>query len=248
MLTGWVIIPVALAYIGALFAMAYYADQRADSGRSLIANPYIYALSLGVYATAWTFYGSVGRAAADGVGFLPIYLGSDADDRAVVDGDAQDHPHQQGQPDHLARRLRRLALRQERAARRPGDRHRGRRHHSVHLAAVEGGLQQLHDPGPLPGDRDAGARGGGADRRRHGVLGGAAPGRVHHPLRHAPSRRLRAPRGHGRGDRLRVARQAGRLPRRRHLRHLRHLRRLRRHLRAGRRERAARAAARAARR
>ena len=37
--------------------------------------PYIYSLSLGVYATAWTFYGSVGRAAADGVGFLPIYLG-----------------------------------------------------------------------------------------------------------------------------------------------------------------------------
>ena len=25
--------------------------------------------------TAWTFYGSVGRAATDGVGFLPIYLG-----------------------------------------------------------------------------------------------------------------------------------------------------------------------------
>ena len=75
MLTGWVIVPVALAYIGALFALAYYADQRADSGRSLIANPTIYALSLGVYATAWTFYGSVGRAAANGVGFLPIYLG-----------------------------------------------------------------------------------------------------------------------------------------------------------------------------
>ena len=75
MLTVWVIVPVALAYIGALFALAYYADQRADSGRSLIANPTIYALSLGVYATAWTFYGSVGRAAANGVGFLPIYLG-----------------------------------------------------------------------------------------------------------------------------------------------------------------------------
>ena len=61
MLNGWVIIPVALAYLGALFALAYYADQRADRGRSLIANPYIYALSLAVYATAWTFYGSVGR-------------------------------------------------------------------------------------------------------------------------------------------------------------------------------------------
>ena len=75
MLQGWVIIPVALAYLGVLFAIAYYGDQRADRGRSIIANPYIYALSLGVYATAWTFYGSVGRAAGDGVGFLPIYIG-----------------------------------------------------------------------------------------------------------------------------------------------------------------------------
>src|SRR5512143_2402344 len=75
MLQSWVIIPVSLAYIGILFAIARYGDMRADQGRSIIANPYIYALSLGVYATAWTFYGSVGRAAADGVGFLPIYIG-----------------------------------------------------------------------------------------------------------------------------------------------------------------------------
>src|SRR5512138_3420732 len=75
MLHSWVIIPVSLAYLGILFAIAYHGDKRADAGRSIIANPYIYALSLGVYATAWTFYGSVGRAAADGVGFLPIYIG-----------------------------------------------------------------------------------------------------------------------------------------------------------------------------
>ncbi len=75
MLHSWVIVPAALAYLGLLFAIAYYGDQRADRGRSIIANPYIYSLSLGVYATAWTFYGSVGRAAGDGVGFLPIYVG-----------------------------------------------------------------------------------------------------------------------------------------------------------------------------
>ncbi|HEY6610394.1 MAG TPA: sensor histidine kinase, partial [Pseudomonas sp.] len=60
---------------GILFAIAYWGDKRADAGRSIIANPYIYALSMAVYATSWTFYGSVGRAAASGVGFLPIYLG-----------------------------------------------------------------------------------------------------------------------------------------------------------------------------
>ena len=75
MLKGWIIVCASFAYIGFLFAIAYYADKRADQGRSLIATPYIYALSLGVYATAWTFYGSVGRAASDGVGFLPIYIG-----------------------------------------------------------------------------------------------------------------------------------------------------------------------------
>ena len=75
MLQGHLIVLVAFAYLGLLFGIAYYADYRADAGRSIIDNPFIYALSLAVYATAWTFYGSVGRAASDGIGFLPIYLG-----------------------------------------------------------------------------------------------------------------------------------------------------------------------------
>jgi Na+/proline symporter/nitrogen-specific signal transduction histidine kinase len=75
MLNGTTIVVASFTYIGFLFAIAWYADGRAEKGRSLISSPYVYALSLGVYATAWTFYGSVGRAAKDGVGFLPIYLG-----------------------------------------------------------------------------------------------------------------------------------------------------------------------------
>jgi len=75
MLHGSIIIFTSFAYLGLLFAIAYYADKRADAGRPVIASPYVYSLSLAVYATAWTFYGSVGRAAADGVGFLPIYIG-----------------------------------------------------------------------------------------------------------------------------------------------------------------------------
>src|SRR6187431_2417780 len=75
MLQGWVIVLASFGYIGMLFAIAYYADTRKEAGRSVIANPWIYSLSLAVYATAWTFYGSVGRAASDGVGFLPIYIG-----------------------------------------------------------------------------------------------------------------------------------------------------------------------------
>lgn len=75
MFTGALIVVVSFAYVGLLFAIAYYGDKRADAGRSIIANPYIYTLSLAVYCTSWTFYGSVGRAATSGVGFLPIYLG-----------------------------------------------------------------------------------------------------------------------------------------------------------------------------
>ena len=75
MLETWVVIFIPFAYLALLFAIAYYADQRADAGRSVINSPYIYSLSLAVYATAWTFYGSVGRAAENGVGFLPIYIG-----------------------------------------------------------------------------------------------------------------------------------------------------------------------------
>ncbi|HZL04449.1 MAG TPA: histidine kinase, partial [Coriobacteriia bacterium] len=75
MLETPVILVVSFAYLGLLFAIAYWGDKRAAAGRSIIARPSIYALSLAVYATSWTFYGSVGRAASTGVGFLPIYLG-----------------------------------------------------------------------------------------------------------------------------------------------------------------------------
>ena len=75
MLQGWIIVLASFAYLGVLFAIAYYGDKRADAGASIINSPTIYALSLAVYATSWTFYGSVGRAAVSGIGFLPIYLG-----------------------------------------------------------------------------------------------------------------------------------------------------------------------------
>jgi Na+/proline symporter/signal transduction histidine kinase len=75
MLEAPVLITVSLLYLGLLFAVAWWGDKRADQGRSLIASPTIYALSMAVYCTTWTFYGSVGRAAVSGIGFLPVYLG-----------------------------------------------------------------------------------------------------------------------------------------------------------------------------
>ena len=75
MLPGWLIVGVSFFYLLILFAVAYYGDRRADQGRSIIANSWIYGLSLAVYCTAWTYFGSVGRAASGGVLFLPTYLG-----------------------------------------------------------------------------------------------------------------------------------------------------------------------------
>ncbi|GAB4188453.1 MAG: ATP-binding protein [Roseiflexaceae bacterium] len=75
MLQGWVIVTISLLYLALLFAIASYGDRRADQGRSIISSPLVYALSLAVYCTSWTFYGSVGRAAVAGLNFLPIYLG-----------------------------------------------------------------------------------------------------------------------------------------------------------------------------
>ena len=72
--TFWVAL-LGVGYVLGLFAIAYAADRARRRGRSPVDNPWVYSLSLAVYCTSWTFYGSVGRAAAQGLGFLPIYLG-----------------------------------------------------------------------------------------------------------------------------------------------------------------------------
>ena len=69
------VIGCSLAYISLLFLIAWWVDKRAERGVSVVNNPYIYALSLAVYCTAWTFFGSVGRATTGGLSFLGVYLG-----------------------------------------------------------------------------------------------------------------------------------------------------------------------------
>ncbi|PKO62326.1 MAG: histidine kinase, partial [Betaproteobacteria bacterium HGW-Betaproteobacteria-18] len=75
MLSPVLVVGASFAYLLLLFAVATFGDWRAAQGRSIIANPWTYALSLAVYCTAWTYFGSVGRAASGGIWFLPIYLG-----------------------------------------------------------------------------------------------------------------------------------------------------------------------------
>ncbi len=75
MLSIELIIGVIFLYILILFTVGYFANVWQEQGRSIISNPFIYSLSIAIYATSWTFYGSVGKAATTGLDFLLVYLG-----------------------------------------------------------------------------------------------------------------------------------------------------------------------------
>src|ERR671915_634234 len=75
MLPGWAVIAVALGYIGLLFVIASYGDRRSQLEPKTRSRLLIYPLSLAIYCTSWTFFGSVGLASRTGFDFLTIYLG-----------------------------------------------------------------------------------------------------------------------------------------------------------------------------
>jgi Na+/proline symporter/signal transduction histidine kinase len=72
---GWLAVFIGLAYVCTLFAVAYYGDRYGKWIMASRLRPVIYALTLGVYCTSWTFFGSVGVASSSGLDFLPIYIG-----------------------------------------------------------------------------------------------------------------------------------------------------------------------------
>jgi len=75
LIPGWILLLVSAGYVGLLFAVAYYGDQRERTPRARWLRTAVYSLALAVYCSSWTFYGAVGTAARTGLGFLPIYLG-----------------------------------------------------------------------------------------------------------------------------------------------------------------------------
>lgn len=85
MFQGWAIVVLAIGYVGALFAVAWFGDRTsvpkaahhtAAGPPTSKARPLLYALSLGVFCTSWTFFGSVGLAATTGFDFIPVYIGA----------------------------------------------------------------------------------------------------------------------------------------------------------------------------
>ncbi len=75
MLDSFSVLIVFCLYMGGLFLTALWVEQRSSEAKSPVDNSIVYSLSLAVYCTAWTYYGSVGKAATSGLLFLPIYLG-----------------------------------------------------------------------------------------------------------------------------------------------------------------------------
>lgn len=72
-MNNYALIAIIIIYLAVLFYIAFLAEKKRQS--KWVNNPYVYTLSLAVYCSAWTYYGSVGIAANSGINFLPIYLG-----------------------------------------------------------------------------------------------------------------------------------------------------------------------------
>ncbi len=145
MLQGWVVIAVALAYIGLLFLIASYGDRARRHGRSgahadsdlpAVAGDLLHLLDLL----------RLGRLRlADGLRVSHHLHRSGADGRAVL---AADHPHRaprQGAEHHVDRRLHRRALRQGATGRGAGGADRHHRDDSLHRAAAQGGVVLARD-------------------------------------------------------------------------------------------------------
>jgi len=71
----WQLFLVGVFYLSLLFLIATATDRQWIP-ESVVRHPLVYTLSLGVYATSWSFYGSVGFAKKEGFNFLTIYLGT----------------------------------------------------------------------------------------------------------------------------------------------------------------------------
>ena len=157
--------------------------RRLACGDGRLRAASIYAMSIAVYCTSWTYYGSVGRASVSGVGLPADLSRPDADLLPRLAAAAQDPAREQGAPHHLDRRLHRLALRQVGGARR----------RSSTVIAVIGtvpyiALQLKAVARKLRHARLSG-RSRVAWRAITALVAAPAAGGVRDPVRHAPHRR-----------------------------------------------------------
>jgi Na+/proline symporter/signal transduction histidine kinase len=69
------VLGIIVLYMGVLFGAALWIERRRKQNRPPFARAMAYSLSLAIYCTTWTYYGSVGKAANSGMMFLGVYLG-----------------------------------------------------------------------------------------------------------------------------------------------------------------------------
>ena len=214
MLHDWGVIAAAFAYIGFLFFVASYGDRLSPTQRGR-ASVLIYPLSLAIYCTSWTFFGSVGFATRTSVDFLAIYLGpilmialgtpllrrviklaKSQNITSIADFIAARY----GKSQAVAATVALIAI----VGSVP--------YIALQLKAVASSLETIlsEDQAVLLDP----------DHRRHRADGHAGDGGIRGAVRHPPDRCHRTPARPDAGGRHRIHRQAGGLPRRRRLRHL----------------------------
>lgn len=72
-MNSYLLFALVVLYLGLLFFIAHFAEKKRSN--FWVNNPYVYALSLAVYCSAWTYYGSIGVAANQGLEYMAIYIG-----------------------------------------------------------------------------------------------------------------------------------------------------------------------------
>ncbi|HYM85825.1 MAG TPA: PAS-domain containing protein, partial [Pseudoxanthomonas sp.] len=75
MVSSWILLLVSIGYAALLFGVAWWGDKHPLYPDRPWLRPVVYSLALAVYCSSWTFYGAVGSAVRNGIGYLPIYLG-----------------------------------------------------------------------------------------------------------------------------------------------------------------------------
>ncbi len=217
MLQGWVVIAVALTYIGLLFLIASYGDRTRGLGREGRARLLIYPLSLAIYCTSWTFFGSVGFASRTGFDFLTIYIGpvlmiglfSPLLMRVVRLAKTSEH--------YLDRRLHRCTLRQGPSGCSDSRVDCDRWHHSLHRIAAQSSLIIARNhPRPYP----VGDRGHSSSARGHCAFRRTIDGNLRSAVWYSPYRCHRTSGWTDVGGRNGIDSQACCIPRRRDFRDL----------------------------
>ena len=218
MLQGWVVVAIALVYIGLLFLVASYGDRMRDRARRVVAAFDLSAVACDLLHVVDVLRFGRPRLAL-GLRFSRHLYRPAGDGGARFSADRPHRAARQGPKHHLDRRLHRRALRQEPGGRRNGGADRHCRHDPLHRAAAQSGvgLGLDHIGGSLARRRSTAAA-----RRRRAVCG-AGDGDLRGAVRHPAHRRHRAPGRLDAGDRGGIDRQADGLPRRRRVRDLRHV-------------------------